>query len=203
MDLNRRGQRLRRLSGAGAALVLALSTLSACGASGEGAVDSTVPPVPTTEIVTSTSTTAVEPTSTTQTPTPTTEVVVSSTTTSTAPTTTLPQPTIPTGSIPEDDEATACEAIQERLAEYQALAESAGPGGLVSLQLGLEEFENEVDFISQQQDWGLQMLEQLYQVRREWSTAYAAYEAGDEAAANEHFAAATEYMNAALAVPCP
>lgn len=192
-----RGQRLRRLAGAGAAFVIAVGLMSACGADGDGVAETTVPGLPTTEVDAAPTSVQAESTTTT------TEVVLSPTTSSTTPSVTVAQPTIPTGSIPDDDEATACAAIQARLMEYRDLAESAGPDGLLTLQLGIEEFEHQIDFISQQQDWGMQMVEQLSHVRREWSTAYSEHASGNTAVAQEHFAAAFEHMDEALAVPCP
>lgn len=176
--------------------------ITACGGGGEEPAQTTLGP-PTTLMASST--TPTEPSTTPASTTKTTvgSVVTSTTTTSPAPPVTVPQPSVPTGSIPADDEATACEAIQARLEKYLEIAEESGVNGLLSLQMGLEEFEHEIDSISQQQDWGLQMLEQIYQVRREWSTAYSAHESGDMAAAEEHFDKAAGYMEAALAVPCP
>lgn len=191
-----RGSRRRRYTIVAGAVTLLL--VAGCGSTAEEPTGTSAVG-PTTEISSLPSTTVdtKHPTTTTVT----TETVPSPTT-STVPATTIPQPTLPTGPIPED-EAGACAGIQDRLRTYQDLAESTKFDGLLTLQLGLEEFENEIDFISQQQDWGLLMLEQLVQVRREWSTAYSAYMSDQVADAESHFESAMSYMDEALAVACP
>jgi hypothetical protein len=67
----------------------------------------------------------------------------------------------------------------------------------------MEQFESEVDFLAEGQDWGLQMLEELVIVRRDWSTAYSAYVSDDSATAQERSASALEHLDAAIGVACP
>ncbi len=178
----------RWLAGGGAAVAIVVLVMILGGGGNEATTISpgpTVPPIVSTVSSEPSTTTAAAPAA------------------AVAPTTEAPPPFIPDGLIPDGTASEACEAIVERLLEYRGLAVESGYPGLPTLQFALEEFENQVDLISQDQDWGLAMLEQLYQVRRDWSTAYTAHNSGDAPTAEARFESALGYLDAAVAVPCP
>ena len=66
-----------------------------------------------------------------------------------------------------------------------------------------EEFEHEIDFLAQAHSWGNHIVENLVLVRRDWSTAHAAAESGDNNEASERFTAAMAYLDTAIEVDCP
>lgn len=110
---------------------------------------------------------------------------------------------LPSASIPETDESSTCRAIVKELEAYRDLAANEPLSALPILQLGLEEFEHEIDFLAQGHEWGNSIVGQLVLVRRDWSTAYSAAESGDQADAEHRFSAAMDYLDTAIAVDCP
>jgi hypothetical protein len=113
------------------------------------------------------------------------------------------QPSLPKEPIPRSDEASTCRAIVERLAAYRDLAVNEPVTSLLTLQLGLDEFEGDVDFLSEGREWGVVILEHLVVVRRDWSTAYSAYYADDRDVVEERMASALSNLDAAIEAPCP
>jgi hypothetical protein len=74
---------------------------------------------------------------------------------------------------------------------------------LLTLQLGLDEFEGDVDVLSEGWEWGVVILEQLVAVRRDWSTAYSAHFADDQDVAEARTSSAIEHLDSAISAPCP
>jgi hypothetical protein len=118
-------------------------------------------------------------------------------------TTEAPQPVLPTNPISQSDEASTCRGIVERLIEYRELAVNEPITSLLTLQLGLDEFEGDVDFLSEGHEWGVVILEELVVVRRDWSTAYSAHFANDQEVVTARTASAIERLDAAINAPCP
>jgi len=120
-------------------------------------------------------------------------------TASTIPTVEFPDDPIPQDGAPSE----TCTAIQAQLQEYRDIAAETEPESLIQLSLGLEEFEHEIDFLGKGADWSNAILEQVFQVRRDWVTASSAARSGDQVEAEARHDSALGYLDAALAVECP
>ena len=115
----------------------------------------------------------------------------------------LPPLSVPLGTIPGESEVEVCAAIKDRLETYRQLAVEHPVVAIRQLLPGMEEFELEIFTAAELQPWGDQIIEQLVNVRREWSTALSAEESGDPSEAQARAAAALGFLDAAIAVPCP
>ena len=115
----------------------------------------------------------------------------------------LPPLSIPLGTIPGQNAVDVSAAITDRLETYRRLAVENPIAALRQLLAGMDEFELEIFTAAELQPWGDQIIEQLVNVRREWSTAISATEAGDPSEAQARAAAALAFLDAAIAVPCP
>lgn len=94
------------------------------------------------------------------------------------------------------DEVELCRAIVVRLGEYRDAATNLAPD--LFLLEALDEFEAQVDTLSDDQDWGDRIIEDLTTVRREWVTALAAQSSGDEAEAERRNDAALASLDEAI-----
>jgi len=114
-----------------------------------------------------------------------------------------PQVSIPIGTVPGDDETEICPAILDRLETYRQLAIENPLPTIRQLLPGLEEFEAQIFTLADAQTWGDRIVEQLVNVRREWSTALSAADSGNESEAKARAGSALEYLDAAIDADCP
>lgn len=118
--------------------------------------------------------------------------------------TTVPLPAISEEPIPQEGNPNeTCTAIRVRLQEYRDVAAASTVTTLTDLSLRLEEFEHEIDFLGQGSDWSIAMVEQIFQVRRDWITASSAAEAGDQEESGQRRASALALLDQAISVECP
>jgi hypothetical protein len=94
------------------------------------------------------------------------------------------------------DEAALCRAVVERLGEYRDVATDLAPDRF--LLEALDEFEAQIDTLSDDQDWGDRIIEDLTTVRREWVTALSAESSGDDAEAERRNDAALTSLGEAI-----
>lgn len=94
------------------------------------------------------------------------------------------------------DEAELCRAVVERLGEYREVATDLAPDRF--LLEALDEFEAQIDTLSDDQDWGDRIIEDLTTVRREWVTALSAESSGDDAEAERRNDAALTSLEKAI-----
>lgn len=115
-----------------------------------------------------------------------------------APPTTL----VPIGPVEGTGEAELCAAIVERVQQYRDATADQLPDEV--LVTSLEEFEAQVDTLSDDQDWGDRIIEQLTNVRREWATARSAAQNDETAEAEARNEAALGHLDQAIdTADCP
>ena len=115
-----------------------------------------------------------------------------------------PDVSIPVGTVPGDDETEICPAILDRLETYRELAVENPLPTIRQLLPGLEQFEGEIFTLADMQPWGDRIVERLVNVRREWSTALSAADAGDESEGRIRADSALKYLEAAIdEADCP
>ena len=133
--------------------------------------------------------------------------------TSSAPTTATPADGVAAGDAADElpvslvpvegtSEAELCSAIVVRLGDYRdAVADQLPSQELLD---ALTEFQGQIDTQSNDQDWGDRIMEQVTNVRREWSTAIAADRDGDGGAAQQHVDAGLDRLDRAIdEAACP
>lgn len=115
----------------------------------------------------------------------------------------VPPVALPAGIIPGETEVAVCLEIQERLGVYRTAAVENEIPVVLQLLPTVEDFEIEIFSAAHGHDWGDQIIEQLTNARREWSTALAVLSSGEDRQAADHMAMALGHIDAALAVSCP
>lgn len=114
-----------------------------------------------------------------------------------------PGTVVPVEPVQGNGEAELCAGIVERLRAYRVAA-AASPVPDQALIEQLTEFQAQVDTQADDQDWGDRITEDLTDVRREWATALAAANRGDDAEADERGEAAIEDIDRAIGrAGCP
>ena len=109
---------------------------------------------------------------------------------------------VPTGPVEGTGEAELCAAIVERVQQYRDATTEQLPDEV--LVTSLEEFEAQVDTLSDDQDWGDRIIEQLTNVRREWATARSAAQNDETAEAEARNDAALGHLDRAIdTADCP
>jgi hypothetical protein len=115
-----------------------------------------------------------------------------------APPTTL----VPIGPVEGSGEVELCAAIVERVQQYRDATTDRLPDEV--LVTSLEEFEAQVDTLSDDQDWGDRIIEQLTNVRREWATARSAAQNDQAEEAEARNEAALGHLDRAIdTADCP
>lgn len=74
-----------------------------------------------------------------------------------------------------------CTTLRSSLAEYQETAKTVGPPGFRTLLMGLEDLEGAVDSMASSNEQYVSVLQELGDVRRQWSTALSALDDGMDA----------------------
>lgn len=111
-------------------------------------------------------------------------------------------PPVELSPVQGEGEAELCSGIVARLEDYRAVAADGGVDQ--ALLEALTEFQAQVDTQSDDQDWGDRIIEALTNTRREWATALAAEAQGDDASAQERYAAAIGHLDTAIEdAACP
>ena len=109
---------------------------------------------------------------------------------------------VPVDPIQGSTEAELCAAIVERLEQYRDAAREQLPDDV--LIASIDEFEAQVDTLSDDQDWGDRIIEQLTNVRREWATARSAAQADEPDEAEARNEAAIGHLDQAIdTADCP
>lgn len=109
---------------------------------------------------------------------------------------------VPVDPIQGSTEAELCAAIVERLEQYRDAAREQLPDDVMIASI--DEFEAQVDTLSDDQDWGDRIIEQLTNVRREWATARSAAQADEPEEAEARNEAAIGHLDQAIeTADCP